>query len=461
MSSSAHKIKIRKQHLIACRRAHARLEKFYQRWQQLSQKLTEVDEARNQLFSQQNQSFLQQFQAFRLRLEQEDISMLPNEIDTLKRRIERFTQNIQEEIPLLQAALLEEQAEEARKRYHRSKNLAILTELLQDKLPTRHSLNHDTDLQSILFHQLSEQADKEQSHLTEEQSALLSSLLAEQHADSPQAWQAPIAPAPKTGVHSGPMYEQIDTMIIRLGILDNQRDLSPYQSQYQTVLSLKDEVQKQLSADSLVLELATQIRQEQQLQDLRTQLAVAIAELESLEDEEAVTIAREADSIVQKGSLIEISTGLEQVNDAITRIEQRIISAERRHVVLEGLRGLGYQVNENSVNAWLADGQVVISHPSTPDYGLELGAGGEESARFQVRTVAFSEDRDTARDRDVDAIWCHQHHQLQENLAKAGAELTIDRALPPGSGKMKVRERVDAARQQRVVNHNKTRVLKG
>ncbi|WP_446469069.1 hypothetical protein [Xenorhabdus stockiae] len=107
------------------------------------------------------------------------------------------------------------------------------------------------------------------------------------------------------------------------------------------------------------------------------------------------------------------------------------------------------------VNAWLTDGQVVISHPLTPDYGLELGAGSEESTRFQVRTVAFSEERDTTRDRDIDAIWCQQHHQLQENLAKAGAELTIDRALPPGSGKMKVREPHNISRQQRVVNHRK------
>ncbi|MDE9500267.1 hypothetical protein KKJ22_21285, partial [Xenorhabdus bovienii] len=86
-----------------------------------------------------------------------------------------------------------------------------------------------------------------------------------------------------------------ESMIIKLGILDNQCDLSSYQAQYQTVLLLKDEVQKQLRADSLIFELVAQIRQEQHLQDLRTQLAVAIAELESLDDKEAITIGREAD----------------------------------------------------------------------------------------------------------------------------------------------------------------------
>ncbi|KMJ43918.1 hypothetical protein AB204_17060 [Xenorhabdus khoisanae] len=455
MSSSLHTIRIRRQHFIACQRAHARLKQFYQRLQHISQKLSDADETRNPLFS-------QQLQAINIRMEQGAISMSPNEMDTLQRRIEKFTQDIQDEILLLQAELLEEQAEEARKRHHRSKNLTLLAGLLKDKLPTNHPLNtasvqslqNDTDPQSALLYQALELAAKEQSGLTEDQSALLSSLLTEQGADLPRDWQAP---DPETAVQFG----QIEAMIIKLGILDNQLDLTSYQTQYQTVLSLKDEAQRQLKTDSLIFELAAQIRQEQHLQDLRTQLVVAIAELESLEDEEAITIAREAGSVAQQGSLSEITTRLELVNDAIIRIERRIIAAERRNVVLEGLRELGYQVNENAVNAWLADGQVVISHPSTPDYGLELGAGGEESARFQVRTVAFSEERDTTRDRDIDAIWCHQHHQLQENLAKSDAELTIDRALPPGSGKMKVRERSDAVRQKRVVSHNKTQMRKG
>ncbi|MDC9598234.1 hypothetical protein [Xenorhabdus anantnagensis] len=451
MSSSLHTVRIRKQHFIACQRAHARLKPLYQRWQHINQALSYVDETRNQLFS-------QRFQTLNTSIKQDGISLSPNEMDTLQRRIEKFTQDIQNEILLLQAELLEKQAEKARKHHHRSKNLTFLVELFKDKLPVNHPLNtvliqslqNDKDPQSALLYQALELAAKEQPHLTEEQSTLLSSLLAEQGADLQHDWQAPTIPDLKMAVQFG----QIESMIIKLGILDNQRDLSSYQTQYQTVLSLKDEVQRQLRADSLVFELVAQIRQEQHLQNLRTQLAVAIAELECLDDKEAITIACEADSMAQQGSLSEVTACLELVNDAIIRIERRIIAAERRTVVLEGLRELGYQVNENAVSAWLTDGQVVISHLSMPGYGLELGAGGEESARFQAKTVAFSEERDTTRDRDIDAIWCHQHHQLQENLAKSGAELTIDRALPPGSGKMKVKEQVDAVRQQRVVSHS-------
>ncbi|MBD2810939.1 hypothetical protein ID853_08620 [Xenorhabdus sp. Vera] len=458
MSSSLHTVIIKAQDLSICRRAHAGLKPLYQRWQHISQKLTYADEARNQLFS-------QQFQALNIRMEQMAISTSPGKIETLQRHIEKFTQDIQEEILLLQAELLEKQTEEVRKHHHRSKNLKFLIGLLEDKLLADHPLNealiqslqNDTDPQRALLHQALELAAKEQSYLTEDQSALLASLLAEQNADLQRDWQAPTTPDPKTTIQFG----QIESMIIKLGILDNQRDLSSYQAQYQTVLLLKDEVQKQLRADSLIFELVAQIRQEQHLQNLRIQLAVAIAELESLDDEKGITIAHEAGGVAQQGSLSEVTDHLELVNDAIIQIERRIITAERRNVVLEGLRELGYQVNENTVNAWLTDGQVVISHPSTPDYGLELGAGGEESARFQVRTVAFSEERDTTRDSDIDAVWCHQHHQLQENLAKSGAELTIDRALPPGSSKMKVRERTDAIRQQRVASHNKMQMRKG
>ncbi|PHM54407.1 hypothetical protein [Xenorhabdus sp. KK7.4] len=416
MSSSLHRIKVRKQHFIACQRSHARLKKYYQRLQQISRSLSHIDETRNQPF------FLV-FQALNTRMEK-GITMSPNEIDTLQNNIEKFTQDIQGEITLLEAELLEEQEREVRASYHRSKNLKFVTDLLDNKLP-----DSQPSLDTALIHSLQNDAES----------------------TSDSLYQAPITLSPQTIAQ----FEQIEAMIIRLGILDNQQDLTPYQTQYQKILLLNDKAQRQLKADSLIFELATEIKQIQHLQNLRVQLAVTIAELESLEDEEAVMIAREAGNLVQQGSLAEITNHLASVNDAITRIEQRITAAERRNVVLAGLRELGYQINENEVNAWLTDGQVVISHPLTPDYGLELGAGGEESTRFQVRTVAFSEERDTTRDRDIDAIWCQQHHQLQENLAKAGAELTIDRALPPGSGKMKVREPHNVSRQQRVMNHRK------
>ncbi|MCC8365724.1 hypothetical protein J8V57_05435 [Xenorhabdus sp. PB61.4] len=414
MSSSLHRIKVRKQHFIACQRSLARLKKYYQRLEQISQSLSHIDEARNKPFS-------QVFQSLSMRMEK-GTTLSPNEMDNLQNNIEKFTQDIQGEIALLEAELLEEQEKEVRTSYHRSKNLKFVTDLLDDKLP---------DSQPSL------------------DMALIHSLQNDTESTSDSLYQAPIS------AQTTAQFEQIEAMIIRLGILDNQQDLSLYQTQYQKILLLNDKAQKQLKTDSLIFELATEIRQIQHLQNLRVQLAVTIAELESLEDEEAVIIAREAGNLVQQGSLAEITDHLALVNDAIIRIEQRITAAERRNVVLAGLRELGYQINENEVNAWLTDGQVVISHPLTPDYGLELGAGGEESTRFQVRTVAFSEERDTTRDQDIDAIWCQQHHQLQENLTKAGAELTIDRALPPGSGKMKVREPHNVSRQQRVVNHRK------
>lgn len=56
--------------------------------------------------------------------------------------------------------------------------------------------------------------------------------------------------------------------------------------------------------------------------------------------------------------------------------------------------------------SWLANGQVVVTHLPTPGYSLELG---DKQARFQARTAAFSSQRDTQRNHNVDAIWSNQH----------------------------------------------------
>ncbi|MBO1916321.1 hypothetical protein J4727_12685 [Providencia rettgeri] len=71
---------------------------------------------------------------------------------------------------------------------------------------------------------------------------------------------------------------------------------------------------------------------------------------------------------------------------------------------------------------------MVVTHPATPGYGLELGG---KQARFQARTVAFSAERDNYRDQDVDAI-CNQHQQLQDIIAQTDAELVVEQALREG-----------------------------
>jgi hypothetical protein len=109
-------------------------------------------------------------------------------------------------------------------------------------------------------------------------------------------------------------------------------------------------------------------------------------------------------------------------------------AAARRRAVLEGLSKLGYEVKEQMATAWVKDGRIVVSKPGSTDYGVEIGAPADAS-KMQVRLVGSDRPaapRDTRRDTDMETIWCSEFTKMKAQLAEAGTDVVIERALGVG-----------------------------
>jgi hypothetical protein len=90
--------------------------------------------------------------------------------------------------------------------------------------------------------------------------------------------------------------------------------------------------------------------------------------------------------------------------------------------------------------AWVSEGRVVLRKAANPGYGVEL-SGGTKSDLLQVRAVGIgnsAEARDSARDRDLETIWCGQFERLQALVAKSGGSISIETARPAGQFPLKV-----------------------
>ncbi|MBU7443407.1 hypothetical protein [Paraburkholderia fungorum] len=121
----------------------------------------------------------------------------------------------------------------------------------------------------------------------------------------------------------------------------------------------------------------------------------------------------------------------------VSHEQQRQAAHARRDAILEGLARLGYEINDGMETAWARDGRVVVKNPALPGYGVEIG-GQAEASRLQVRAVTLSANRDSARDKDVETLWCGDFGRLQELLVAEGDSLLIERALGVGEVPLKV-----------------------
>jgi hypothetical protein len=218
-------------------------------------------------------------------------------------------------------------------------------------------------------------------------------------------------------------------------------DPDPFSARIST-LELESPARRTLLADSLLLDLATAVKNGREHARLQSDLRTRHAELSEMKSPEAASLRSEIGQSLSMVSAGNAAALIQRADFLIEEEVQAVAAEERRRAVLEGLAGLGYEVSEGMATAWVNGGRVVLRKAANPGYGVEL-SGGSKSDLLQVRAVAFgnsTEPRDTSRDRDIETIWCREFERLQSLIAKDGGNLAIEHARPVGQFPLKVVE---------------------
>lgn len=218
-------------------------------------------------------------------------------------------------------------------------------------------------------------------------------------------------------------------------------DPDPFSARIST-LELESPARRTLLADSLLLDLATAVKNGREHARLQSDLRTRHAELSEMKSPEAASLRSEIGQSLSMVSAGNAAALIQRADFLIEEEVQAVAAEERRRAVLEGLAGLGYEVSEGMATAWVNGGRVVLRKAANPGYGVEL-SGGSKSDLLQVRAVAFgnsTEPRDTNRDRDIETIWCREFERLQSLIAKDGGNLAIEHARPVGQFPLKVVE---------------------
>ncbi|MEQ4922289.1 hypothetical protein [Proteus hauseri] len=448
MSSSVHYVSVKEINIIQYRRQLANTKKQFKQWMALAKQLTYQDERIDQI-----EALCQELELNSQQLE----SLNAGNISQLTQKSLAFSHSLQDDMKNLREQMLEEQAL-ARYTQQSQQNTVALLKQLQQQLVIDSPLITEIEkcegmtqdkMSALLFKVTSEiKAQKEQPSVAQRQ--LLSQLQA-QSEYTQKLWQGGVPQSPFAH-----QCHQIALMIEKLRLVGNETEAKKSENQFIEIQNLADTPKRQLLADSMIIKMAEVLRINVKRIELMEALARLCAELESFGNAEMTTLSQQTLAVASLATTDQLEVMSTKVKQSITTFEQKRAAELQCKTVLEGLSQLGYVVHENAVNAWLDNGSVVVSHATIPDYGLELGG---KQARFQARTVALTQQRDTRRDKDVDAIWCSQHQQLQAILAKSNAELVIERALPAGKNAMKVIETQEGAYQRSMTQIQKPKTF--
>lgn len=268
--------------------------------------------------------------------------------------------------------------------------------------------------------------------ISEAQQALASRLLGN---DTPQdfgEWKATNVSHPNSL-----LYERVDRQVAEAQVFLEDADVATFVARLRSIEAEASEQRRNLLLDSLILDLSSAV-------DASRAHRSAIEELHELAAEIGANASTEAEGLLARVQQCGPTTSLQAIvhlaeacKNFVSHEQQRQAAHARRNAILEGLARLGYEVNDGMETAWARDGRVVVKNPSLPGYGVEVG-GQAEASRLQVRAVALTENRDIARDKDVETLWCGDFGRLQELLAKHGDNLHIERAMGVGETPLKI-----------------------
>lgn len=448
MSSSVHYVSVKETNVIRYHRQLANSKKQFKQWKALVEQLTYQDERVSQIES--------TFNALVKDNQQLD-ALDARSVSRLTEKLGQFIAPLRQDMKNLREQVIEEKALARHIQQGKQKSSALLKQLKSQlasdsvlKAEIELSENMSAEEISLLLFRVTGEIEAQKAQLSPAQTELLA-LLKAQSTYSQQLWQSGEPQSP-----FAQQCHQIELMIEKLRLVGNEAEANHHANQLIEMQKLSDSKKQRLLADSMIMNMAESLRNSVKRIELMEELTRLCAELESFDDKEMLALSRDTEAIASLATAEQLDVMIAKLKQAIETHEQQLSMRQQCEAVLAGLSELGYVVHENAVNSWLDNGQVVVPHATIPDYGLELGG---KQARFQARTVALTHQRDTTRDKDVDAIWCSQHQQLQTILAKSHAELLIERALPAGQNAMKVIEREDTAHQHAVTQVHKPKTF--
>ena len=422
---------VTREEIIAICEGHLqRLERAVERWQTQATRLGELSE-------QERSASRERHARLRALLAEDRLAELqkavPVEIEHLRRDLEE-----REERAIIRAAERRQRDRRVRENAEtllgalqanpNSADQALLESLLQ--MASGASREDAERLLAEGFAHLSN-ADEEPT-LSDTQRALAQQLKVDEPEVSLREWIAAREPDATRDVR----LLRIDRHIMELQLLQDAERAAPFLLVLERAETETDAKRRNLLLDSLVLDLAASTRNFRRRRECLEQLQDLASEAKTYAGIEHATLLDQVSACTTDTDL-SVTTGLiEQCKTLIASHLQDQAALSRREAVLGGLASLGYEVREGMATAWAETGKVVLRKAATPGYGVEVG-GKADNGRLQVRAIALSSDRDKARDRDIETIWCSEFQRLQALLKDKGSELLIERALSVGEVPLK------------------------
>jgi len=258
---------------------------------------------------------------------------------------------------------------------------------------------------------------------------------------------------------------KVDGYIADLEASEDEAVSTPFAERAIQVRVISDRGRRRMLLDTLIIDLADEVKSRRNKRKLFTQALSLRAFLEQDDEFSKHEAMGKISRLIDKWTDIDFAGASHVVQEVSTFVEQERTernAEHRRAALLEAFSELGYEIREGMETAWVEKNRIVVRKSEQLNHGVEL-SGNAESGRLQVRPVRFAPPGaqvDRQQDIDIETLWCSDFGKLQGVLSRKGSELTIQKAKSIGETPVKVVEAPRIGRRRGEVSKPRTRQLR-
>lgn len=233
-------------------------------------------------------------------------------------------------------------------------------------------------------------------------------------------------------------FKRLDLLLAQLSVVLGEKAVGEFQERLRSVSSQETSPNRDLLIDSLEVDLAQAVNEARERSEIEQRLKMLAAELSAVGSEEAEKYSRSIETQLH-GRLESLQKLEQEAKEILKQAVTQIAAQSRREAVLKGLAELGYHVSEGMETAWVQNGSIVLKRTLESGYGVEI-SGKIDSGRVQMRTVAFrhpTRSINATKDQAAETSFCSDVSKLQQELAEAGNQILIERAVAIGTAPVK------------------------
>ena len=270
---------------------------------------------------------------------------------------------------------------------------------------------------------------------------------------------ASAAPAPPA---EDKVQRKLDTLLAEIAVLESTGGWQAIQSRAEEIRREREAGRRLMLYEALLLDCGQRLRRLREYERWAREMDELIDKTLVHADQPGIrALCEELRQVRRSGNFADLKPLAARLEQKLSAGRKAADREEKRRLLLQTLRAMGYEIVEGMETAMQTAGRIVVQRDGEAEYAVEVVVNDDlslvQTAMIRFGDSAEPTEQQRLRDTEKEESWCQDHTQMREQLAQQGLKATLKMHLKPGEHPVRVvrgskrptATRVDARRSGR------------